>query len=108
MQVSRPPIRLPSVPTPVPSRVSKTVATKPKKKLSRRKTSKSTVTKEFGDRVEKYDLMNSLAQTSAGISFGQLPRGDAVQARGELQELLARRTRSAAPVRTIDPDAPRQ
>ncbi len=73
-QVSRPPLRLPSAPIPVPSRVSETIETQ-KKKSPRHKTSKTTVAKALGDRVEKYDVMNSLAQTPAGISFGQLLRG---------------------------------
>ncbi len=97
MPVSSPPIRKPSAPNPVPSRVLKT-ATSKKKKSSRRKTSKTSVAKELGDRVEKYDLMNSFVQTSAGISFDQLLRGDAVQERGELQKLFAHITKAAAPV----------
>ncbi len=59
MQVPRPPISLPSGFTPFPGRVSTTLITKPKKTTSHRKKFKSTVFNELGDRMKKYDLMNS-------------------------------------------------
>ncbi len=71
MQVSRPPIHLLSAPNPVPSRVSKTIETQ-KKKSAPPQDFQTTIARELGDRVEKYDVMNSLVQTLAGISFGHV------------------------------------
>ena len=50
----------------------------------------------LGHRVEKHDLLNKLAQASAGITFGQIARGDIDFAKKDLQKMLAgRRIRSS-------------
>ncbi len=44
---------------------------------------------ELGKRVEKYDLVNSLAQAQAGITFDYIARGDIEFAKTELQRIFA-------------------
>ena len=46
-------------------------------------------------RVEKYDLINNLAQASAGITFGQIDRGDIDFAKADLQKILSGRLNRA-------------
>ncbi len=38
---------------------------------------------EIGKRVEKYGLINNLAQAQAGITFGHIARGDVDSAKNE-------------------------
>ena len=61
---------------------------KSKKKVSKSKVSKKSVAQALGKRVEKYDLMNNLAQASAGITFGHIARGDVDNIRKDLQNVL--------------------
>lgn len=49
---------------------------KPKKKWTNSKS--KALSEALGQRVVKFDLMNSLAQASAGITFGQIARCDAM------------------------------
>jgi hypothetical protein len=57
----------------------------------------------LSNRVEKYDVLNELAQAPAGLTFGQLVRGDAEHAQKTLKKLLA--ARSSSKVSTIDTDS---
>lgn len=50
----------------------------------------------LGKRVKKYDLMNSLAQTSARITFGQILRGDVDRIRKDLQEVRSGKVKSSS------------
>ena len=58
------------------------------KKGGKRSASKMVIA-ELGKRVEKYDLINNLAQAQAGITFGHIARGDIDFAKNELQKILS-------------------
>ena len=60
-----------------------------KKKRSGKKSASKILIDALGKRVEKYDLINNLAQAQAGITFGQIARGDIDFAKTELQRILA-------------------
>lgn len=59
-----------------------------KKKSGKVKVPKKTVDQALGKRVEKYDLMNSFAQISAGIVLGQIAGGHIDTIRKDLQKVL--------------------
>ena len=44
---------------------------------------------ELGEVVEKYELINNLAQDQAGITFGHIARGDFDFAKNDLQKILS-------------------
>ena len=50
----------------------------------------------LGVRVEKFDLLKSLAQALAGLTFGHLARGDADGLKADLRKILAGRVRNTA------------
>ena len=54
-------------------------------------------------RVEKYDLINNLAQAPTGITFGQITRGDVDFAKADLQKILSGRLNRAT-VTSADKD----
>ena len=54
-----------------------------------KKSSNKMIITEIGKRVEKYDLLNNLAQAQAGIIFGHIARGDIDFAKNELQKILS-------------------
>ena len=86
----RPLRRRPTFTTPgwaPPPRRSKPSKTKGGKKPGSSK--KKSVVQEMTKRVEQYDLVTSLAQASAGITFGQIARGDVDDVRKELQEVFS-------------------
>lgn len=66
-------------------------------KPSKNKTSKGkdkkkkSIIKALGKRVGQYDLINNLAQPSAGITFGQIARGDVDKIRKDWQKVLSER-----------------
>ena len=55
---------------------------------------------DLSRRVERYDLLDEIAQAPTGITFGQLVRGDAQEAQKELKKLLV--SRSSKKVATIN------
>lgn len=46
--------------------------------------------------MEKYDLMNNLAQASAGITFGQIDRGEVDNVRKDLEKVLTGRMKNSS------------
>ncbi len=56
-------------------------------KKGRKKSAGKMVIAELGKRVEKYDLINKLAQAQASITFGHICRGDIDFAKNELQRI---------------------
>ncbi len=54
-----------------------------------KKSASKMVIAELGKRVEKYDLINNLAQAQAGITFGHIARGDIDFAKNKLQKILS-------------------
>ena len=60
-----------------------------KSKKGGKKFASKMVIVELGKRVEKYDLINNLAQAQAGITFGQIARGDVDFAKNELQRIIS-------------------
>ena len=64
------------------------------KKTSREPTGKELI-QELSKLVEKYDLINDLAQAPAGITFGQIARGDIDYAKAYLQRILSGRLNRA-------------
>ena len=56
---------------------------------TRKNKAKETASKTPSSRVERYDVLNSIAHAPSGISFGKILRGDATEARGELQRLFS-------------------
>ena len=58
-------------------------ALKKDKKAVKKSASKMVIAK-LGRRAEKYDVINSLAQAQAGITFGNIARGDIEFAMNEL------------------------
>ena len=67
---------------------------KKSKKASRKPTGKALI-QALSKRVEKYDLINNLAQAPAGITFGQIARGDIDFAKADLQKILSGRLNRA-------------
>ena len=61
----------------------------PKNRKGGKKSASKLVICKIGKRVEKYDLLNNLAQAQAGITFGHIARGDIDYAKNELQEILS-------------------
>ncbi len=53
------------------------------------KSASKMVIAELGKRVQKYDLINNLAQAQSGITFGYIARGDIDFAKNELHEILS-------------------
>lgn len=47
-------------------------------------------------RVEQYDLINNLAQASAGITFGQIASGDVDKVLKDLQRVLSGKDRAVS------------
>ena len=63
-----------------------------RKKVTKTKDSKrKSILQALGKRVEQYDLLNNLAQAEAGITFGQIARGDVDNVRKDLQKILSGR-----------------
>ncbi len=60
-----------------------------KSKTSVKKSAGKMVIAELGKRVEKYDLIQNLAQAEAGITFGHIARGEIEFAKNELQRILS-------------------
>ena len=60
-----------------------------KSKKGGKKSASKMVIGELRKRVEKYDLINNLAQAQAGITFGHIARGDIDFAKNELQRILS-------------------
>ncbi len=71
---------------PVPRKAGK------KNKKSGKKSASKMVIAEMGKRVEKYDLISSLAQVQAGVIYVHIARGDIDFAKTELQRILDRKT----------------
>jgi hypothetical protein len=63
-------------------------------KKKRTKTARSIPGKvwDLSRRVEKYELLNEIAQAPSGEAFGQLSRGDAEQAQKTLRRLFSSRS----------------
>ena len=80
-----------------------TSPTTTKKKKSGRARVKKGKVWDLSRRVEKYDLLDEIAQAPTGLKFGQLVRGDALEAQKELKRLLV--SRSSRKVATIDSSA---
>ena len=59
-----------------------------KSEKTRKKSASKMIIAELGKRVEKYDLINKLAQAQAGITFSQIARGDIDFAKNEMQRIL--------------------
>ncbi len=62
-----------------------------KGKKGAKKSAGKMVIAELVKRVEKYDLINNLAQAQAGITFGHIARGDIDFTMNELQRILSRK-----------------
>ena len=60
-----------------------------KSKKSVKKSAGKMVIAELGKRVEKYDLIRNLAHAQAGITLGQIARGDIDFAKNELKRILS-------------------
>ncbi len=60
-----------------------------KSKKSGKKSAGNMVIAELGKRVEKYELIKNLAQAQAGITFGDIARGEIDFAKNELQRILS-------------------
>ncbi len=59
-----------------------------KSKKSGKKSAGKMIVAELGKRAETYDLINSLAQAQAGITFVHIASGNIVYTKNELQRIL--------------------
>lgn len=57
---------------------------------------KKSILQELRKRVERFNLMNGLAQSSAGIAFGHISRGDFDGVREDLQKILSGKTKKVS------------
>ena len=67
----------------------------PKKKKAfgnkKKDTRQKSATQVIGERVERYDLLKSLACAPAGIKFGEIANGDVGNVKKDLQKIIAKK-----------------